>query len=80
MFKTLEGDTLELAPWRMRRFIRLLADARSYPAGTPPHVLIQDLRQLLERARRVSTEPRIGTTRLRSAGTCCNACLLAHQR
>lgn len=80
MFKTLEGDTLELAPWRMRRFMRLLADARSYPAGTPPHVLIQDLRQLLTRARRVSTEPRIGTTRLRSAGACCNACLLAQQR
>ncbi|CAB3746076.1 hypothetical protein [Paraburkholderia humisilvae] len=80
MFKTSEGETLELAPWRMRRFVRLLADARRYPAGTPPHVLIQDLRQIIARARRVKTEPRIGTARFQSAGACCNACLLAQQR
>ena len=80
MFKTSEGETLDLAPWRMRRFVRLLADARRYPPGTPPHVLIQDLRQIIARARRVKTEPRIGTARFHSSGACCNACLLAQQR
>ncbi|NUU37776.1 hypothetical protein [Pseudomonas sp. C2B4] len=80
MFKTLEGETLELAPWRMRRFLRLLADARRYPAGTPPHVLVQDLRQIIARARRVNTQPRIGTARFKSTGACCEACLLAQQR
>jgi hypothetical protein len=80
MFKTLEGETLELAPWRMRRFLRLLADARRYPAGTPPHVLIQDLRQIIARAQRVNTQPRIGTARFQSTGACCKACLLAQQR
>lgn len=80
MLKTSEGEMLELAPWRMRRFVRLLADARRYPAGTPPHVLIQDLRQLLERAHRVSTQPGTATTRLYSSSACCNACLLARER
>lgn len=80
MFKTSEGETLELAPWRMRRFMRLLADARRYPAGTPPHVLLQDLRQIIARARRVNTQPRMGTARFQSAGACCKACLLAQQR
>ncbi|WP_250532354.1 GIY-YIG nuclease family protein [Caballeronia sp. ATUFL_F1_KS39] len=80
MFKTSEGETLDLAPWRMRRFVRLLAEARSYPADTPPHVLIQDLRQIIARARRVKTEPRIGTARFQSSAACCNACLLARQR
>ncbi|MGJ7517047.1 GIY-YIG nuclease family protein [Pseudomonas baetica] len=80
MFRTSEGETLELAPWRMRRFLRLLADARRYPAGTPPHVLVQDLRQIIARARRVNTQPRIGTARFNSTGACCKACLLAQQR
>lgn len=80
MFRTLEGETLELAPWRMRRFMRLLADARRYPAGTPPHVLLQDLRQIIARARRVNTQPHIGTARFQSTGACCKACLLAQQR
>ncbi|MBB5191066.1 hypothetical protein HNQ50_001789 [Silvimonas terrae] len=80
MFKTAEGETLELAPWRMRRLLRLIADTRHYPAGTPPHTLIQDLRQIIARARRSGGNPRIGTRRYESKGTCCQACLLAQQR
>ncbi|HEY3598403.1 MAG TPA: GIY-YIG nuclease family protein [Paraburkholderia sp.] len=80
MFKTAEGETLELAPWRMRRAMRLIAEVRRYPPGTPPHALIRDLRQIIARARRVSTQPRIGTASLQSSGACCQACLLARQR
>ncbi|CAM2156233.1 GIY-YIG domain-containing protein [Pararobbsia alpina] len=80
MFMTSEGDKLELAPWRMRRFVRLLAEANRYPPDTPPHVLMQDLRALIARARRVPTEPRLGTARFTSTGPCCNACLLASLR
>jgi hypothetical protein len=63
----------------MRRFMRLLADARRYPPGTPPHVLLQDLRQIIARAQRVNTQPRIGTARFESTGACCKACLIARQ-
>ncbi len=80
MFKTAEGETLELAPWRMRRLLRLIADTRHYPAGTPPHTLIQDLRQIIARARPSGGNPRIGTRRYESKGPCCQACLLAQQR
>lgn len=79
MFKTADGETLELAPWRMRRAMRLIAEVRRYPPGTPPQALIRDLRQIIARARRVSTQPRIGTARLQSSGACCQACLLARQ-
>jgi hypothetical protein len=79
MFRTADGEMLELAPWRMRRLMRLIATARHYPDGTPPHTLIQDLRQIIGRARRVSTQPRIGTKRYQSVGACCQACLLARQ-
>ncbi|MGO4328653.1 MULTISPECIES: GIY-YIG nuclease family protein [unclassified Cupriavidus] len=77
MFKTADGEMLDLAPWRMRRLLRLLADTRRYPAGTPPQMLVNDLRQIVARARRVSTQPRLGTARFESAGACCRACLLA---
>ncbi|MFM0339436.1 GIY-YIG nuclease family protein [Paraburkholderia fungorum] len=80
MFKTADGETLELAPWRMRRAMRLVAEVRRYPPGTPPQALIRDLRQIFARARRVSTQPRIGTARLQSSGACCQACLLARQQ
>lgn len=80
MFKTADGDTLELAPWRMRRLMRLVAEMRRYPPGTPPQALVHDLRLIIGRARRVSTQPRLGTARFESAGACCKACLLARQR
>lgn len=84
MFKTAEGETLELAPWRMRRLLRLLAEVRRYPAGTPPQALLTDLRQLVARARRIGTPSRRGTaryeSRLDSGGACCRACLLARRQ
>ncbi|MEM5275413.1 hypothetical protein VSR17_10275 [Cupriavidus taiwanensis] len=84
MFKTAEGETLELAPWRMRRLLRLLAEVRRYPAGAPPQALLTDLRQLVARARRVGTPSRRGTaryeSRLDSGGACCRACLLARRQ
>lgn len=82
MFKTADGEILDLAPWRMRRLMRLVADARSYPPGTPPQMLVNDLRQIVARARRVSTQPRLGTARFesRGEGACCQACLLARQQ
>lgn len=80
MFKTADGETLELAPWRMRRLLRLIANARRYPAGTPPQMLIQDLRLIISRARRVSSQPRVGTAKYQSTGACCRACLLARQQ
>lgn len=80
MFKTADGDTLELAPWRMRRLMRIVAEMRRYPPGTPPQMLVNDLRQIIARARRVSTEPRLGTARFESAGACCRACLLARRQ
>lgn len=84
MFKTAEGETLELAPWRMRRLLRLLAEVRRYPAGTPPQALLTDLRQLVARARRTGTPSRRGTaryeSRLDSGGACCRACLLARRQ
>ncbi|GGP21334.1 GIY-YIG nuclease family protein [Silvimonas iriomotensis] len=80
MFKTADGETLELAPWRLRRLLRLIADARHYPAGTPPHTLIQDLRQIIARARRTGGNPRIGTAHYQSKGACCQACFMAQQR
>ncbi|GGP26971.1 GIY-YIG nuclease family protein [Silvimonas amylolytica] len=80
MFKTADGETLELAPWRLRRLLRLIADARHYPAGTPPHTLITDLRQIIARARRTGGNPRIGTAHYQSKGACCQACLMAQQR
>ncbi|WP_454766566.1 GIY-YIG nuclease family protein [Cupriavidus campinensis] len=80
MFKTADGDTLELAPWRMRRLMRLVAEMRRYPPGTPPQALVNDLRLIIARARRVSTQPRLGTARFESANACCRACLLARQQ
>lgn len=80
MFKTADGDTLELAPWRMRRLMRIVAEMHRYPPGTPPQMLVNDLRQIIARARRVSTEPRLGTARIESAGACCRACLLARRQ
>lgn len=92
MFKTAEGETLELAPWRMRRLLRLLAEVRRYPAGTPPQALLTDLRQLVARARRIGTPSRRGTARYESrldsgdafggahGGACCRACLLARRQ
>jgi len=80
MFRTADGETLVLAPWRMRRLLDLLADARRYPPGTQPATLMHDLRLIVARARRVSTQPRLGTARFESADDCCRACLLTRQQ
>ncbi|MGO4281385.1 GIY-YIG nuclease family protein [Cupriavidus sp. RAF20_2] len=80
MFKTADGDTLELAPWRMRRLMGLVAAMRRYPPGTPPQALVNDLRLIIARARRVSTQPRLGMARFESTDACCRACLLARQQ
>lgn len=90
MLRTADGELLDLAPWRMRRLVRLMADARRYPPGTPPQMLVNDLRQLVARARRVSTQPRTGLARFEvpavpgsaadGTGACCRACLLARQQ
>ena len=43
MFKTADGHTLELAPWRMRRLMRLVAQARRTPPGMSSRMLGQDM-------------------------------------
>jgi len=80
MFKTADGHTLELAPWRMRRFMRLLAQTRRAPPGTTSRTITQDLQILLRRARRVDADPNRLVARFESSGACCRACFLARQK
>ncbi|SAK85850.1 hypothetical protein AWB79_05987 [Caballeronia hypogeia] len=80
MFKTADGHTLDLAPWRMRRFMRLLAQARRTPPGMTSRTLTQDMQILMRRARRVDADPRRRLARFESAGACCRACFLARQK
>jgi predicted GIY-YIG superfamily endonuclease len=80
MFKTADGHTLELAPWRMRRLMRLVAQTRRTPPGMTSRTLGQDMQILLRRARRVSADPYRKIVRFESAGACCRACFLARQK
>ncbi|WP_250866590.1 hypothetical protein [Caballeronia sp. INSB1] len=80
MFKTADGHTLELAPWRMRRLMRLVAQARRTPPGMSSRTLGQDMQILLRRARRVSADPHRRIVRFESSGACCRACFLARQK
>ncbi|BAO89849.1 GIY-YIG nuclease family protein [Caballeronia cordobensis] len=80
MFKTADGHTLELAPWRMRRFMRLLAQARRTPPGMTSRTITQDMQILLRRARRVGADPARRIARFESSGACCRACFLARQK
>jgi hypothetical protein len=80
MFRTADGHTLELSPWRMRRLARLVAEARRHPAGAPSRSIAQDIRQLMARARRVVADGESRIARFETSGACCRACFLARQR
>ncbi|SAL70238.1 hypothetical protein AWB74_04109 [Caballeronia arvi] len=80
MFKTADGHTLELAPWRMRRFMRLVAEARRTPPGMTSRTITQDMQILLRRARRVAADPQRKIARFESSGACCRACFLARKK
>lgn len=80
MFKTADGHTLELAPWRMRRLMRLVAQARRTPPGMTSRTVAQDMQILLRRARRVGADPSRQIARFESSGACCRACFLARQK
>ncbi|MGF6547624.1 hypothetical protein [Paraburkholderia youngii] len=79
MFRTADGHTLELSPWRMRRLVRLVAEARRH-SGNPSRSIAQDVRQLMARARRVAADGATRIARFESAGACCRACFLARQQ